>query len=160
MWIYSSSPNFGLAALRVSDWLINTPASDAISESHGNKLPTVACHDETSSANVQRGTLKPIMASNGISSQMDNLDLSDTEDLFASPSEKQKTRKPKSSTSDLPNTPSSSLRKNATPSQSKYDNEEAREAALRKELAGIRNINHVVEGVVESLEKATGNMDV
>ena len=102
------------------------------------------------------------MASNAISSQMDDLDLSDTEDLFASPSAagKPKPRKPKNSTSDLPNTPSSSLRKNAAPSESKYDTEEAREAALRKELAGIRNINHVVEGVVESLEKATGNMDV
>ena len=105
------------------------------------------------------------MASNGISSQMDRLDLSDTdtEDLFASPSraEKKKNQKPKNSTSDVPKTPSSSSRPNAaTPVESKYDTEEAREAALRKELAGIRNINHVVEGVVESLEKVKGNMDV
>lgn len=105
------------------------------------------------------------MASNGISSQMDHLDLSDTdtEDLFASPSraEKKKPHRPKSSTSDVPKTPSSSLRNNPpTPGESKYDTDEAREAALRKELAGIRNINQVVEGVVESLEKAKGNMDV
>jgi len=103
------------------------------------------------------------MASNGISSRMENLDLSDqdTEDLFASPSRTQtKTHKAKQSVSEVPQTPASSNQANATPGQSRFDAEEAREAALRKELEGIRNINEVIEGVVDSLEKAKGNMDV
>jgi len=103
------------------------------------------------------------MASNGISSRMENLDLSDhdTEDLFASPSRvKTKTHKSKRSVSEAPQTPVASDQANATPGQSKFDAEEAREAALRKELEGVRNINEVIEGVVDSLEKAKGNMDV
>lgn len=46
------------------------------------------------------------------------------------------------------------------PIDSTVDREEAREAALRQELAGIRSINEVIEGVVESLERAKGNMEV
>lgn len=104
------------------------------------------------------------MTSNGVSSQMNDLHLSDsdTEDLFASPSrlDQKKAHTSKPSLSETPKPPASASRANATPGQSRYDTEEAREAALRKELAGIRNINQVVEGVVESLEKAKGNMDV
>ncbi|CAF9919764.1 MAG: hypothetical protein HETSPECPRED_004111 [Heterodermia speciosa] len=103
------------------------------------------------------------MASNGVSSQMNDLHLSDsdTEDLFASPSrlDQKKAHRSKTSLSETLEPPPSSSRPNATPGQSKYDTEEAREAALRKELAGVRNINQVVEGVIESLEKAKGNMD-
>jgi len=47
--------------------------------------------------------------------------------------------------------------------ESRYSTEEAREAreaALKQELESIRKINQVVEGVVESLEKAKGNMEV
>jgi hypothetical protein len=43
---------------------------------------------------------------------------------------------------------------------SQLDAEEAREAALQQELENVRKINTVIEGVVESLEKARGNMDV
>lgn len=41
-----------------------------------------------------------------------------------------------------------------------FDSEEAREAALQQELENVRKINQVIEGVVDSLEKAKGNMDV
>ncbi|KAJ4328170.1 hypothetical protein N0V84_001372 [Fusarium piperis] len=34
------------------------------------------------------------------------------------------------------------------------------EAALRKELEGVRNINESIEGVIATLERAGGNMDV
>lgn len=74
----------------------------------------------------------------------------DTEDLFASPSSagtklaQQKAQKASS----------------PTPTDSTTDIEEAREASLRRELARIRNINEVVEGVVYSLAQAKGNMDV
>lgn len=44
--------------------------------------------------------------------------------------------------------------------ESHYTTEEAREAALRRELESVRNVNNVIEGVVESLEKAKNNMDV
>jgi hypothetical protein len=43
--------------------------------------------------------------------------------------------------------------------ESHYTTEEAREAALRRELESIRNVNKVIEGVVESLQKAKDNMD-
>lgn len=44
--------------------------------------------------------------------------------------------------------------------ESHYTTEEAREAALRGELESIRNVNKVIEGVVESLQKAKDNMEV
>ena len=92
------------------------------------------------------------MAQNGATPQTDKLGLSDsdTEDLFASPSIKNEKRqkqkiKADSSSREPPNDPA-------------YDSEETREAALRKELAGIRSINQVIAGVSDSLEKAQGNM--
>lgn len=39
-------------------------------------------------------------------------------------------------------------------------NEDDRETALRAELKSVRDINAVIEGVVESLERAKGNMEV
>lgn len=42
--------------------------------------------------------------------------------------------------------------------ESHYTAEEAREAALRRELESVRNVNRVIEGVVESLQKAKDNM--
>lgn len=71
----------------------------------------------------------------------------DTEDLFASPS----SAGTKLAQQKAPSSP---------PTDSKTDSEEAREASLRRELAGIRNINEVIEGVVDSLAQAKGNMDV
>lgn len=44
--------------------------------------------------------------------------------------------------------------------ESHYSTEEAREAALRRELESVRNVNKVIEGVVESLQKAKDNMGV
>ena len=44
--------------------------------------------------------------------------------------------------------------------ESHYSTEEAREAALRMELESVRNVNKVIEGVVESLQKAKSNMHV
>ena len=80
------------------------------------------------------------------------LDLSDsdTEDLFASPSRTSKLNKTQDSSSGP--TPRSG--------ESKYDAEQAHEAALKRELESVRSINEVIEGVVSSLERAKGNMDV
>lgn len=46
------------------------------------------------------------------------------------------------------------------PGNARQANQEDRDAALRKELESIRGINKVIENVVESLEKAKGNMNV
>ncbi|KAF2687276.1 hypothetical protein K458DRAFT_386103 [Lentithecium fluviatile CBS 122367] len=43
--------------------------------------------------------------------------------------------------------------------ESHYTAEEAREAALRKELESVRNVNKVIEAVVDSLQKAKDNME-
>ena len=90
---------------------------------------------------------------------MEHLDISDTdlEDPFASPS------KPPAK----PNAPKSSASKQSNHSTERQPNNdtdpttpEAREATLRRELSGIRNINSVIEGVISSLDRAKGNMDV
>jgi hypothetical protein len=44
--------------------------------------------------------------------------------------------------------------------ESHYSAEESREDALRRELESVRNVNKVIEGVVESLDKAKNNMAV
>jgi hypothetical protein len=44
--------------------------------------------------------------------------------------------------------------------ESHYTAEETREATLRRELESVRNVNKVIEGVVESLQTARNNMDV
>jgi hypothetical protein len=40
------------------------------------------------------------------------------------------------------------------------DPEETREAALRHELRTVRNVNQAIEGILESLTRAKGNMEV
>lgn len=83
----------------------------------------------------------------------------DSDDLFVSPSQTEK-QPDKVKPSALNNRNNSTQDPRDPPTDSPLDREEAREAALRRELAGIRNINEVIEGVVESLERAKGNMEV
>src|SRR5438105_1353137 len=45
-------------------------------------------------------------------------------------------------------------------SLSRQSDGETREAALQRELESVRGVNKVVEGVIESLEKARDNMGV
>ncbi|KAL8911621.1 MAG: hypothetical protein Q9171_003228 [Xanthocarpia ochracea] len=93
------------------------------------------------------------MAPSGATPKVDEyFDFSDddTEALFASPSRLKPTK----------TAPKEATRQPSRGSEDGDDGSvEAREAALRKELAGIRNINQVIEGVVDSLERAQGNMD-
>lgn len=70
---------------------------------------------------------------------------SDNDSLLASPS------RPQSRTQ---------ATKDQRTGETRYDAEEARNAALQRELEGVRSINEVIEGVVSSLERAKGNMDV
>ncbi|KAL8677547.1 MAG: hypothetical protein Q9224_000199 [Gallowayella concinna] len=89
--------------------------------------------------------------------KVEDLDLSDddTEALFASPSRPE--TKPRSKASRINAKGSAQESREANDGDS--DDGEAREVALRKELAGIRNINQVIEGAVDSLQRAQGNMD-
>ncbi|CAN9083421.1 unnamed protein product [Alternaria alternata] len=85
------------------------------------------------------------------------LDLSDSDEdaLFDTPA----ARKTKQKTKDADNDAGEGAADGKTRSkESHYTTEEAREAALRRELESIRNVNKVIEGVVESLQKAKDNM--
>lgn len=84
----------------------------------------------------------------------------DPSELFSSPikpselpSRPKTPRTPKTPT---PNPNPSHANKDKEP----FDAEEVREAALRRELEGVRNINEVIEGVIGTLERARGNMGV
>ena len=74
--------------------------------------------------------------------------MDDSDLLFSSPSKTTDTPQ-----REQPKTPSN---KNAAP----FDAEEVRDAALQRELEGVRNINEVIEGVIGTLERAKGNMGV
>ncbi|KAI1430720.1 hypothetical protein GGR50DRAFT_683535 [Xylaria sp. CBS 124048] len=77
----------------------------------------------------------------------DHQEDSDHEDIFASPSN----RKAETQQSDRP--------KSQTNQHGRYgESESAREAGLRRELDGVRNINELIEGVLGTLERAKGNM--
>ncbi|KAK4164501.1 DASH complex subunit Duo1-domain-containing protein [Cladorrhinum sp. PSN259] len=86
----------------------------------------------------------------------DNFDSSDQEDnhhLYATPT-------PASNRA-----PGASGGRSITPQQqssnsnnTRFETDESREAALQRELEGVRNINTVIEGVISTLERAKGNM--
>lgn len=99
------------------------------------------------------------MTASSAAEEMEHLQLSDedTEDLWNSPSQRRaKTVNYKPS---KPSNPSPDRPENQN-SETLFDQEEAREAALRNELHNVRNINQVIEGVLESLDRARGNMEV
>lgn len=99
------------------------------------------------------------MASSDATPKVEHLDLSDddTEALFASPSRPQTKPQPQSTKTEAKEVTAQQPRKS---NDADTGSQEAWEAALKKELAGIRNINQVIEGVVDSLERARGDMDV
>lgn len=84
---------------------------------------------------------------------------SDAEDLFASPSAKAASR---GTAPERPKTPKTPTPPQPQPQQSSSFNAstsaESREAALRRELEGVRQINELIEGVVSTLDRAKGNM--
>ncbi|KAJ5481691.1 hypothetical protein N7475_000503 [Penicillium sp. IBT 31633x] len=100
------------------------------------------------------------MAFRTTAEEMERLQLSDddTEDLWNSPSNKVahknfKPRIPEEKTTPEPR----AFRDGDDPL---FDQQEARETALRTELQGVRNINEVIEGLLGSLDSAKGNMEV
>ena len=86
------------------------------------------------------------------------LDLSDsdTDALFDTPA----VRKAKKKIKDEVDAGDTAASGKARAKESHYTAEEAREGALRRELESIRNVNKVIEGVIESLQKAKDNMAV
>lgn len=91
---------------------------------------------------------------------LEDLDIDDTDPdaLFESPNAKKKRRE--ASDSGLGTSNESSAQKPTRTGESRYSTEEAREIALKQELESVRQVNKVIEGVVESLEKAKSNMGV
>ena len=102
------------------------------------------------------------MATSRTMPDIESLELSypETEDLFASPSRPKKKADADSKAKDAEGPNATTTSHTTWNGESRYDNEEAREALLRRELESVRNINQVMEGVVESLERAKGNMEV
>jgi hypothetical protein len=90
---------------------------------------------------------------------MDDLNLSDSDSdaLFDTPAARKNKEKAQDSRADAGESAASGK---ARTKESHYTTEENREAALRRELESIRNVNKVIEGVVESLQKAKDNMEV
>ncbi|KAF1829599.1 hypothetical protein BDW02DRAFT_509536 [Decorospora gaudefroyi] len=86
---------------------------------------------------------------------LDLSDDSDTDALFDTPAARQSKKQTKDAEANAGEGAASGKTRTK---ESHYTTEEAREAALRKELESIRNVNRVIEGVVESLQKAKDNM--
>jgi hypothetical protein len=87
------------------------------------------------------------------------LDLSDSDndELFDTPAARKTKQKTKQAED---NAEESAAGAKTRTKESHYTTEEAREVALRRELESIRNVNKVIEGVIESLQKAKDNMAV
>ena len=100
------------------------------------------------------------MAFRTTAEEMERLQLSDddTEDLWNSPSKRVAQKKTNPRTSDEKATPEP--RASHDGEDPLFDQQEAREVALRTELQGVRNINEVIEGLLGSLDSAKGNMEV
>lgn len=105
---------------------------------------------------MQSGEHTPIaiMAVSSAAEEMERLQLSDedTEELWNSPSQR-RTKTPDQKTGKETN-------QQNRDSETLFDREEAREAALRNELQTVRNANKAIEGVLESLARAKENMEV
>ena len=50
--------------------------------------------------------------------------------------------------------------KSASASRPAYEEQQSHEQNLRQELANVRKVNEAIEGVIESLGRAKGNMKV
>lgn len=84
------------------------------------------------------------------------MELDDTDDLWTSPV-KNDPDQPRPKTPKTPRTP----RTPRTPPANDHQSEPVdRDAMLKRELDGVRKINEVIEGVIGTLQRAGGNMEV
>lgn len=89
---------------------------------------------------------------------MDALDLSDSDEgIFDTPAARTHTTKARNGGATAGHGTAAGKTR---AKESHYTTEEAREAALRRELESIRSVNKAIEGVVDSLQKAKANMAV
>jgi DASH complex subunit Duo1 len=125
--------------------------------------PKAATRDDFDASRGTAHTLKIIVATitNKMTSHEEEFDFtiegSDPDHLFDSPEAVPKAKTAKGSDV-TPIEPSKGSKERETVSP--YNTEETREAALSQELENVRKVNQVIEGVVESLEKAKNNMEV
>ncbi|KAF4781507.1 DASH complex subunit Duo1 [Colletotrichum paranaense] len=87
----------------------------------------------------------------------DYTDDSITEDIWASPGPEGRGAPP-SERPETPRTPKTP-KTPKTPANQTHNAPYDREASLRKELEGVRNINAAIEGIISTLDKAKGNMN-
>lgn len=88
----------------------------------------------------------------------DDSEVTETTDIWASPSNAPPTIRPKTPrTPKTPKTPTGQPQPQPQPERTEPVDPEA---ALRKELEGVRNVNESLEGVIATLERAGGNMNV
>ncbi|OQE40845.1 hypothetical protein PENCOP_c005G03418 [Penicillium coprophilum] len=99
------------------------------------------------------------MAFRTTAEEMERLQLSDddTEEIWNSPSRRVAHKKINPRISDERVAPEP--RASHDSEDPLVDHQAAREAALRTELQGVRNINEVIEGLLGSLDSAKGNME-
>lgn len=101
------------------------------------------------------------MAFRSTEEDMERLKLGDEEmdDVWDSPSKPgTKNVKPKAPSDDGSVTPEP--RASHDGEDTMFERQESREAALQNELQSVRHINEVIEGLLGSLDRAKGNMDV
>ena len=88
----------------------------------------------------------------------------DSSDLFSSSPVKEPAYYARDERPKTPKTPTAKTPQRTPPPQQQqthpFDAEEARDAALQRELEGVRQINKVIEGVIGTLEQSRGNMRV
>jgi hypothetical protein len=91
--------------------------------------------------------------------EMDRLELSDEDigDLWDSPSKHGTKRLNQGS---IKQESSSPVPRADHEDEILFDQQEAREAALKNELQSVRNINQIIESLLGSLDRAKGNMEV
>lgn len=92
----------------------------------------------------------------------------DSSDLFSSSPVKEPAFYARDERPKTPKTPTAKTPQQTPPQKQQqqqqqthpFDAEEARDAALQRELDGVRQINRVIEGVIGTLEQSRGNMSV
>jgi hypothetical protein len=157
-WLASTNEGWDSGGRHVTKHFKTTPHPKAVTET-SLESGTRCLLNAYSFCRERTYITAKIMSKDYEDPDLEGLNLSDSDDhLFDSPVD----LKAQAKISALTNGKSGeATQHNKThPGESSYDAEEIREAQLRQELENIRKINTVIEGVVESLEKAKTNMEV
>ena len=80
----------------------------------------------------------------------------DEDDLLDTPGQ---VKKPSTNRKTVNDSKNDSQQTSTRPQQSRYTDNDAREAALRRELDSVRGVNNVISNLISSLEKSRSNMD-